>query len=284
MARKRASLTDLLNDLTFKNLYDKFKMLAMYKFEWNGLPEVIKPLYIERLLFSEGLAVFFRDPNMDYMCLQAHTSGKLDVYGEPVKWLATGFGYTRTLNADKCVIIDNNIIRKCTQDFVMFYVNKLTEAERTMDVNVKSVKTPYIIACDDKDVLTFKRIFQQIDGNTPAIFADKGLNLDAINVLKTEGKFLGNDLMDYKKSVENELLTFLGYDNLAVDKKERVNVSEANSNNEVVGAFADLQLQARQQACEDINNMFGLSLSVRARTLEEVKSLVDNNKNNAGAS
>lgn len=269
MARKRATLTDLLNDLTFRILYDKFKMLSVSAFEWEGLPEGIEEKYIEKVLFDHGKAIFFKDPAMSFMCLEAQTSGKLNVYGEPVKWFASGFNYHRIYDAEECVIIDNNPLRLSTHDFVMFYVNKLTESERTMDVNVKAVKTPFIIACDDKDVLTFKRIFQMIDGNTPAIYADKGLNLDALNVLKTDAKFLGNELMDYKKSVENELLTFLGFDNLAVDKKERVNLAEANSNNQMTQSFADLQLESRKLACERINEMYGLTVSVKRREVEE---------------
>lgn len=274
MARKRATLTDLLNNLTYKVLYDKFHLLACSLFEWEGLPDDIKPRHIEELLFKYGKAIFFKDPKMTHMCLKVDDVGKYNVNGDPLKYLATGFGYHKHYNADDCVIIENNLFRLPTEEVIMFYVNKLTEAERTMDVNVKSVKTPFIIACDDKDVLTFKRIFQQIDGNTPAIYADKGLNLDALNVLKTDGKFLGNDLMDYKKSVENELLTFLGLNNLAVDKKERVNVDEANSNNELTESFADLQLKARQTACKEINEMYGLKITVKRK---EGEKRVDDN-------
>lgn len=269
MARKRANLTDLLNDLTFKTLYQKFKMLSCSAFEWSNLPEGIEERHIEKLLFDHGKAIFFKDPNMSFMCLQAHDTGQYNVNGDPLRYLATGFKYSKHYDADDCVIIENNILRLCTHDFVMMYVNKLTEAERTMDVNVKRCKTPFIFACDDKDALTFKRLFQQIDGNVPSIYADKNLNLDSLNVFKTEAKFLGNDLMDYKKSVENELLTFLGFNNLAVDKKERVNVSEAESNNEVTKSFADLQLEARKLACDRINTMYGLNISVKRREVEE---------------
>ncbi len=265
MARKRATLTDLLNDLTFRIVYDKYKLLSTTSFEWKGLPDMIKPKYIENYLFDHGKAIFFKDPLMSFMCLEAHDTGELNVYGEPLRYLATGFKYHRHYNADDCVIIENNPMRKSTHDFVMFYVNKITEAERTMDVNVKACKTPYIFACDDKDVLTFKRIFQQIDGNTPAIFADKGLNLDAVSVFKTDAEFLGCTLMDYKRSVENELLTFLGYNNVAIDKKERVNVSETNSNNQVIESFAELQLRSREIACENINKMYGLNVSVKRK-------------------
>lgn len=266
--RKRATLTDLLNDLTFQNIYNKYKMLAMSCFEWSGLPEGIEQKYIEGYLFEFGKCIFFRDPKMSYMALQADPSAKLNVYGEPLTWWATGLGYHKEYSIKNAVIVDNNVLRVPTKDIVLFYVNKLTEAERTMDVNVKSIKSPVVFTCDDKDVLTFKRLFQQVDGNVPACFVDKGLNLESIQVFDTKAKFYGKDLMDYKKSVENELLTFLGFNNLPVDKKERSIVDEVNSNNQLIENFAELQLSSREKACELINERYGLEVSVKRKEVE----------------
>lgn len=265
MARKRATLTDLLNDLTYKVQFDKFRLVAINKWQWNNLPEFIQERHIERLLFSKGFACFFRDPKMDLMCLECDPTGYLNVYGDSLEYRVHGFNYQRKINADDCVIIRNNILALPTEPFVMHYVNKITEAERTMDVNVKACKSPVIFSCDDKDVLSFKRLFQQTDGNVPAIFADKGLNLDAIQAFQTGAKFLGNELMDYKRSVESDLLTFLGQNNTPVDKKERLITDEAEANNQLIDSFTELQLQARQKACEEINAMFGLNVSVELR-------------------
>lgn len=274
MAKKRATLSDLLNDLTFKTHFDKFKMVCINEHEWTGLPDGIQPRHIERLLFSKGFACFFRDPKMSFMCLECDPGGNVNVYGDPLGYRAHGFNYQRYLDADDCVIIRNNLLALPTEPFVMHYTNKITEAERTMDVNIKACKTPVVFACDDKDVLTFKRIFQQVDGNVPAIFADRGLNLESITAFQTGVKFMGNELMDYKRSVESDLLTFLGQDNTPVDKKERLITDEAEANNQLIASFADLQLQARQKACEEINSMFGLNISVCRR--EPVETPVDN--------
>ena len=282
MARKRANLTDLLNDLTFRTIHNKFRMLAQSIHTWEGLPDVIEEKFIERYLYEYGMCCFLKEPNGSFICLPCTPSGKYNVYGEPLSYCVSGFGYNKTIDADNCVIIENNPLRIATDDFAMMYVNKITEAERTMDVNVKSCKTPYIIACDDKTVLTFKNIFAQVDGNVPAIYADKGLNLDALQVLNTKPDFLCNDLMDYKKSVENEWLTFLGFDNLAVDKKERVNLSEANSNNQLTQSFSDLMLDSRKLACERINAMFGVPLTVtRKEVINNVEyDTVQHNESN----
>lgn len=266
MSKKRATLTDLLNDLTYKILYDKYKLISMNTYEWEGLPDGIQARHIERLLFSHGQAIFCRDPDMSYMCLECAPTGTQNVYGDPLQYTAQGVGYTHIYDADECVIIENNLLKVATKPFIQFYVNKLTEAERTMDVNVKANKTPVIVLCDDKTVLSFKKLLSDVDGNVPAIYADTNLNIDAIQALDLKVRFLGGELMDYKKAVENELLTFLGLNNIPVDKKERQIVDEVNSNNQLIDSFADLQFEARKRACEAINTMFpDLHISVRKR-------------------
>ena len=275
MARKRANLTDLLNNLTFRTLFDKYKLVCMNEWEWSGLPDGIEERHIERWLFSKGFGCFFRDPQMDYMFLECDTGANVNVYGDPLGYRAHGFNYQRYINADDCVIIRNNVLALPTEPFVMHYVNKITEAERTMDVNVKACKTPVVFACDDKDVLTFKRIFQQVDGNVPAIFADRGLNLESITAFQTGVKFMGNELMDYKRAVESDLLTFIGQNNTPVDKKERLITDEAEANDQLIESFADLQLQARQKACEEINEKFGLNISVKRRVVEKPVETVE---------
>ena len=277
MARKRANLADLLNDLTFRTLYDKFRLISMNAFKWNNLPDGILERHVERNLFKFGKAIFYRKPDHGFMCLEAQNGGQLNVYGDPLFYHACGFGVRDLVPVQDCVIIENNMLRLSTKDFVMFYVNKLTEAERTMDVNVKANKTPIVVLCDTNDVMSFKTLFQKVDGNVPAIFADKSMNTDAIQGLDMKVKFLGNELMDYKHSVEAELLTFLGINNPAVDKKERLITDEANSNNQLIQSFFELQLEARERACEEINTMFGLDISVDPR--QAVENLVEGVEN-----
>lgn len=269
MARKRATLDDLLNDLSFKCLYEKFKLVSVNNFKWNGLPDWIKERHLESYLFDDGKAIFFRDPQMDVNCLQVQNGHGINVHGDPLNYIAYGYNYNKVYPADQCVIIENNKLRIPTKQFILYYVQKLAEADRTMDVNIKSCKTPVIFACDDKDVLTFKRIFQQVDGNTPAIFADRGLNLNSITAYQTGATFMGVELMEYANNVENKLLTFLGVNNNPVDKKERLITDEANANNQLIDNFVQLQLEARERACEEINTMFGLNISVERRSCGE---------------
>ena len=277
MAKKRVNLSDLLNDVTYRVHFDKNKLICMNAHEWTGLPEGIEPRHIEKWLFSNGFCCFFKRKQGSFTVLECSSDGHQNVYGDPTGYRITGVGYQTHRSTEECVIIKNNLLSIPTEPFIIHYVNKITEAERTMDVNIKACKTPVVFACDDKDVLTFKRIFQQVDGNVPAIFADKGLNLDSIQAFLTGVKFMGIELMDYKASVESDLLTFQGQNNTPVDKKERLITDEAEANNQLIQSFAELQLEARQKACEEINAMFGLNISVKRR--EPVEKPVEKEDN-----
>lgn len=265
MGRFKKNYTDLMNDITFLTLYNKYKQVCINQFEWSNLPLGIEEKHIEEFLFDHGVAIFFKDPSLWYMCLKADKGSKLNVYGEPLNWWATGFNYHKRYNLSEAVLIENNKMRLPTREIINYYAGKIADVERTADVNVKANKTPYIITCDDRDLLSVKAIFNKIDGNVPAIFTDKGLNLDSINVLKTGVSFLGNDLQDYKHTLENELLTFLGINNNPVDKKERVITDEANANNQLISTFGEIQLSSRQYAVDNINEMFGLNITVKRR-------------------
>lgn len=265
MSRKRATLTDLLNELTARVLFDKFKLLAVNQFEWGNLGIDLETRHVENILFDKGHAGYFRATDGDFMCLPVRATGKVNVNGDPLEYVAYGNGFQQTLRADDIVIIENNLLRIPTRDFVLFYVNKLAEIERTMDVNIKACKTPIVFACDDKDVLSVKRVFQQVDGNVPAIFADRNLNLDSVQVFDTKAKFMGIELRDLEHAIEGDLLTFLGQNNVSVEKKERLITDEANANNQLIESFFDLQLEARERACEQIREKFGVNVTVKPR-------------------
>ena len=269
MARKKRTEAEVLNRQTYNVLFEHYRDLALNLFEWKGLPEGIEERHIERVLFAEGKVLFFRDPALSYMALPCGPGPYLNVYGDPLHWRAMGLNYNKQYKASECVLIENTKMRTPTSDTVHMFVRKLYEAERTMDTNIKTSKVPFIFTCDEKNVFTYKEIFRRVDGNEPALFGAKGLDLESIKVMPTKATFIGNELMDYSHSVENKLLTFLGVNCSPVDKRERLITDEAESNNQLLDMNADLMLEARQRACEAINKMYGLNISVELRHKRE---------------
>ena len=77
----------------------------------------------------------------------------------------------------------------------------------------------------------------------------------------------------------NEVFTDLGINNANMDKRERMVANEVEANNEQVKACEDVMLKARQQACKEINRIFGTNISVKRRKLEEIPEYEFINKN-----
>ena len=171
------------------------------------------------------------------------------------------------------------------------FAYRLYEAERTCDVNIKAQKTPVLIVIDDKQRLFMENLYSQYDGNKPFIFGDKNqLSADSIRAIKTDAPFIADKLTDYKKEIWNEALTFLGINNIMIDKKERLVSDEANSNNELINLNLQSYLAPRQLACKQFNEKFNLTgtdkeISVRVRSdlhniIKNTQSIVTELDNN----
>jgi hypothetical protein len=174
------------------------------------------------------------------------------------------------------VIIFNNYTRTNGQLDIEMYARRLYEIERTIDVNVKSQKTPTMILCPENQRLTMENLFKKYEGNIPFIFGDNKLDLNGIKPLKIDAPFVSDKLQILKRQIWNEALTYLGIDNANTEKKERLVTDEVTSNLGGVQAQRYTRLNSRRDAAAKINAMFGLNIEVDFRgdtgTIENVDS------------
>lgn len=262
----------LLNNRTYLQYYNRLLELAINMYEWKNLPDSVDERFLEMTLFSDGMAVFFRDDVLGELCLQCTIGGELDVYRIPIERTAYATnGYQMRLNSQNSVIIFNNYTHTNSMLDVEMYARRLYEIERTIDVNVKSQKTPLIVRATENQRLTMKNLYMQYDGNEPFIFGDNNLDMDAIKVLPTNAPYVADKLNILKRQIWNEALTYLGIENSNTEKKERLVSDEVNSNLGGVAAQRFCRLNARRKAAEQINKMFGLNIEVDFR--EEVKEM-----------
>jgi hypothetical protein len=276
MARKPASKTEsaILNNKTYMQYYNRLTELAISMFEWKNIPDTIDARFLELSLYSDGMAVFFKDEDLGELALQVMISGDLDVYRVPIKREAFATnGYHRMLDNTDSVIIFNNYLRTNSMLDVEMYARRLYEIERTIDVNVKQQKTPKLILCSENQRLVMKNLYMQYDGNEPYIFGDKALDMNGVKVFDTNAPYVGDKLNQLKREIFNEALTYLGISNVNIQKKERLLSDEVTRNMGSVEAQKYTRLNARKDACKKINKMFGLEIDVEYR--EDVKMLAD---------
>lgn len=274
----KAKKDDLDNIFTESFLYDRFKLLMLNQFKWTGPEkENIQERHIEEYLFENGYCLFFEDPHNGKMCLPCY-GHDLNVYGDYLNYTATGFNYTFNVSAENSVLVENNKLRMCTHKAVLFFVERLFELVRTMDVNVRQLKIQTLFTATDDNVLTVKKIIDEIDNNNWAIVVDKmTINPDEIvKAVQTGVKCLTPELTDRYNAVMNEALTYFGINNSNTDKRERLITDEANANNQFIDSCAEMFLESRKRACEEINKKFGLNWSVELRNKREEVTTNDN--------
>ena len=281
--KQTAQFYDSLFDaLSYQSFYrDRLTDIALSCVKWKNLPEEIDPRFLEWCLFYDGMAIFFKDDITEkFVCIQVMPSGQFNMYRIPKERTAYAVnGYQNSdLNETNSVIIYNNLLRKPSVQDIEIYAKKLTNIDLTLNVNVNAQKTPIAIICDETQRLTFQQLYQNYAGNMPFIFGDKGLNLDNVKSINTQADYKGEELNKLKTDIWNEALTYLGVSNVQYQKKERINTEEINRS--MGGAFASRRsrIKARQNAVDEINKMFGLSIEV---DFEDEVDKIDNNGYNS---
>lgn len=265
-----------MNNSTYKQYYNRLVELAISMFEWKNLPDSVDARFLELCLFTDGQAIFFYDEELGYLTLQNAMNGGFNVYRIPVNRRAYAVnGYNRELNEKNSVIIFNNYLHTNSKLDAVMFAKRLYNLDRAIDVNANAMKTPIIIKCDETQRLTMLNLYKQYDGNEPYIFGDKSINTNAIQVFKTDAPYVADKLYQLKTQIWNEALTYLGISNINVQKKERLITDEVTRNQGGTIASRYSRLNARRDACKQINAMFDLDIWCDYR--EDYQTIEDGN-------
>lgn len=246
--------------------YQQLANTAINNFEWVNLPDGVLSRYIERCLFFQGACAFIYSDEMGYVALPAAPTGDLNIYYEPTKWNVIGYNFSKGYDDSNSVFIRNNLFVTPTNEFILYYARKIADLQRTIDTQVALHKLPFIIRTSDKDILSYKNIMDKKQAGELAIFVNKNVAMDDFNVMPTPTEYVIDKLEGEKKTLINECMTLLGYTNTQTEKKERLIMDEVNANNEYTeNGYVGAMLEMRKEACEKINQIFGLNVDVQIK-------------------
>lgn len=263
----------LANNHYFYQLID----IAINRYQWEGLPEEIDPRFFEYQLNWMGYALFFKDEIANYFLVtQCSIGGRWDIYNIPkYRRAIASNGYQASRTDKDSIIVFNNYMRTSTTPTIQYYANKLMELERSIEINSAAQRTPYMLKAEESQRLSVKNAYAQVAVGEPVVYLDKSFAPDAIQVLNTNAPYVCDKLYDLKIKYWNEALSFLGVMNVNTEKKERLISDEVYVQNNDTDMNRLTGLSARERACKEINNMFGLNLSVKFRD-----SIADNYQKN----
>lgn len=264
---------------TFQDFFNRMSRIMVSMFEYENCPDSMNPLYLEKCLFEFGQAVVLKDSTKGIINTKCADGGYLNIYDLPTKLrcFATEFSTERlvynginegVLNEDTQAVHILNDINRCPSWFTVYsFAERLADAQKTCDINIRAQRTPILILGSEKQKTKLKTIYAKYDGFEPVIMGDEDyLSQDSIKAVNTGAPYVADKVQSYKKEIWNEFLTTIGVNTIDMEKKERLISGESNANNELINFNLQSYLKPRQEAVKKINELFGTNISVKVRS------------------
>lgn len=250
--------------------FKKYKNLICSLFRWENLPDGISARFIEDKLFQNGVVIFFRPKSMnqDFFVVSQAVQTGLNEYEEPSGFRAYSNGkINENVTLEECVPIWNNMFYQPNVQDVQFFAKRMSNIQKTFDVNLEQLKLPTIITCPEEQKESAKAFFTKKTNAEPVIYLSKDFSNDIeINNIDLRITNYTEDLQKVLKTCDNDALTFFGINNVNILKNERLTKAEGVQNDEQININKNSMLVARQIACEQINEKFGLDVQVKLNT------------------
>ena len=273
-----ASLYD--NFDTYNDYLERMTKICLSMFEYENLPDTMDERYLERCLFFDGKAALLHTTEYGYINTRACTNGYINIYGLPTKLncFTDGqvfhtdrdvySGINQDDNKDNvCIYVRNNWNCVPTAATIQLFAARLCDAQKVIDTNINAQKTPIMLIGSEKQKLTLENLYEEYDGNKPVIYGDSDIiTNEALKAVRTDAPYVADKVNAYKKEIWNEFLSFIGVNNIDVEKKERLISGESDANNEVINLNLQSYLVPRQKAVDEFNKLFGTNVKVKVRS------------------
>ena len=262
--KKRMINSQISNYKTYLMYKRQMKTLAENVFKFNNLPEYIDVAYLNKTLLNDGAIAFFKDEVLGVIALPFCSYGKLDVYGRPDQIYVFGQnGYHEVLDKDKYVIMyDNNGKYPLVLDIAQM-AERVALAVRTQDINIIHQRTPRIWKTSKDNERSVKDLINEIDTMVETVVTYDSKNvLTDLQSVQAPAPYVTDKLDDHLKELFAEFYKLIGVANVQIQKKERYITDEMQASQGGTIASRWSRFEPRQRAVKEINEKFGLDISV----------------------
>ena len=276
------------NDFRLGLIYNKYKMLSLNMFRWEGLPQTIESRHIENSLFNYGLCLIVNDDDLGFISVPCNYGAYMNVNNVPTEVITCGFNYIKTFDyirkdKNKCQLILNNDLAIGNEQYIFDYAQRMFEVENCIRVNINQQKFPWFVNTTPNNKKTMEEMFKKVMNGEPYILGSKD-QIGNVEVLTLNTPYIADKLNEYKYELEREVLSFHGLNN-NFEKKERLLVDEVSSNNDFIDRNVELMYRQRQIACESLNKKFGwnvrvINLNEETKNKQKLELIKEEGENN----
>lgn len=267
-----------LNELSYQTALLDIMNLYMSVFRWDGLPKGVSARQLEYWLMTGGIVAFVYDETLreaqpdeapeGYAVLRCYLNGEIDIYDLPERrnlYSMVAAVNGRSIEPENSVLIWDSTLRALPLPLISYYARRLSNIDRTIDVNVANQKTTKVVRGTQKQLLSLQNAMNQQQGNQVIRWEDASSGIEGENPVDYDviAPYVSDKLQILKRQLKSEVLTFCGVDNTYGDKRERLITGEVEQGAGDVNAHKIARLAPRRAACEEIAEKFGLGVTVR---------------------
>lgn len=253
-------------------------------FKYHNLPDNLTNIKIEKLLQSNGFAIFVKIDDKYYI-VNGGLGGEINVYNEPT--IATVsipyLNYNKNLNIGvDCVVISSDTFKIGLQPLIAKYCYLMYENELTMNLETILNRLQVFFSADNNNTIESAKAFlKDIENGKMGVIAEEQM-FSNLNVHNNSTNTKIKDLYEYQQYLKGTLYNELGLNANYNMKRERLTNADIELNSDGLYPLIDNMLECRKNAIEEINNLYGLNIEVELNSSWDYrvyngKSIHDNN-------
>lgn len=239
-------------------------------FKWSNLPKTIPQKSLELILMCQGKSTITDVPGKGLYAFQSNLGGDLNAYYLPTKSIVVNpwLPFNKVLEVDKdCVVIRNTSTFQPIGDMLDLYANLLADVDISIRIATINTRITSLLTASDESTKESAEDFLQniTQGKIGVILSNKFLeNLKGgLNSIQYSGGITSiKDLIELRQYILATWFNQLGLNANYNMKRESINESEADMNEESLMPLIDDMLQCRQKGIKKVNSMYGTNIKV----------------------
>ena len=229
--------------------------------------------FIMRKFWSDGTVVARPIKNTDLMVFAPWTLQDLNYYDLPETVMMVNLhGVSSNIIPSTVQVVNKDVVilycqpsHKPILATVNYYVDRMVQVDMVINTNLQLQKMPWLVGVDEADKDKMEDIVDRILNNEVVVFADLQ-SLGKVQTLATNTPYIIDKLVEYKRGLEQELMTILGVDNNGSASLEQTHVSvdAVNANNDIINDYANAIEGEINKGLRDIKRIFNRDIKIEA--------------------